>query len=154
VFGRQNTGPRGHTVLIGAMVEGVTMTLGVRWHFRMSAAYRHTLRRAHVTSSTLQQYSLFSARHSTLFLLSMGDDVLVNVHETLQDSLDVVSMANSMNTPSTHLCSASISAFIYHGTITSTGEFGTSDHPSICKPRRLSDITRFSVTSEFLRVQR
>jgi hypothetical protein len=96
----------------------------------------------------------FSALHSTflLLLLSMGD-ALVNVHETLQDSLDVVSMANSTNTPSTHLCAAVISAFIYHGAITSTRKFGTSDHPSICKPRRLSNITRFSLTSEYLRVQ-
>jgi hypothetical protein len=83
----------------------------------------------------------------------MGD-ALASVHETLQDSLDVVSMADSMNIPSTHLRTARISAFIHRGAITSTGELGTSDHPSICKPRRHSNITRFSVTSEYLRVQR
>ena len=79
----------------------------------------------------------------------MGD-ALANVHETIQDSLDVVSIANSMNSPSTHLRAARIGAFIHHGAITSTGEFGTSDHPNICNPRRLSNITRFSVASEYL----
>ena len=77
-----------------------------------------------------------------------------NVHETLQDSLDVVSVVDSMNTPTIHLCAARIGAFIHHGTITSTGEFGTFDHPNICSPRRLSNITRLPVTSEYLRVQR
>lgn len=82
------------------------------------------------------------------------DDALANVHETLQDSLDVVSMAYPMNTPSAHLRAAGISAFIHRGAITSTGELGTSDHPSICNPRRHPNITRFFVTSEYLRVQR
>ena len=116
-----------------------------------SAARKSTYsRRGHVTISNILPPQTHS-RFSELFPLSMDN---ANVHETLQDSLDVVSVVNSMNITSTQLCSARIGAFIHHGTITSTGEFGTFNHPNICSPRRLSNITRLPVTSEYLRVQR
>ncbi|KAI0278869.1 cell division control protein 14, SIN component-domain-containing protein [Russula aff. rugulosa BPL654] len=47
-----------------------------------------------------------------------------------------------------------VGTVIHHGTITSTRKVRTSDYPSTCFPRRLSNITRISVASEYLRVQR
>ncbi len=83
----------------------------------------------------------------------MGDTP-VNLHETLQDSLDVVSMTKFCEHPQTHLRAAGVSTVIHHGTNTGTRKARTFDYPSICFPRRLSNITRISVTSEYLRVQR
>ena len=82
-------------------------------------------------------------------------DTPANLHETLQDSLDVVSMTKFYGHPqATHLCAAGVGTVIHHRTITSTREVRTSDYPSTCFPRRLSNITRISLASEYLRVQR
>lgn len=84
----------------------------------------------------------------------MGDTP-ANLHETLQDSLDVVSMTEFCGHPQdTYLRAAGVSTVIHHSTITSTRKVRASDYPSTCFSRRLSNITRVSVASEFLRVQR
>jgi hypothetical protein len=80
----------------------------------------------------------------------MGDTP-VNLHETLQDSLDVVSKFKFYEHPrALTFVAAGVSTVIHHGTITSTRKARTSDYPSICFPRRFSNITRISVASEYL----
>jgi hypothetical protein len=140
---------------MGVMIKDIARILGVRWRVRFIASspnHFHFGPKEHNFATRTRDNKQHLTTADSLQVLSMGD-TLANVHETIQDSLDVVSVAGSMNIPNTHLCVARIGAFIYHGTITGTGEFGTSDHPNICNPRRLSNITRFLVTSEYLRVQ-
>jgi hypothetical protein len=78
------------------------------------------------------------------------DEILSNVHETLQDSLDIVRTRCSLNTLRAHLHTARISTFIHQGTLASIGKFGASNYPSIWKPRELPNTTGIPCAPKYL----
>ena len=82
----------------------------------------------------------------------MGE-IIPNVHETLQDSLDIVSALCSLNTVRTHLHTARISTFIHQGTLAGIGMLRAFNYPNIWKPRELSNITGIPCAPKYLRMQ-